>query len=280
METAEDVNKPSPSESQLNDNSNMEITTEDSDKASSTSSFSPEEDPGPGTVGVKVAGSETVDLMDKRVLASHSLYFRSCLLRFLGTSTVVELSRELVTPEAWQIIKQFLITSQLRLGEDYRLTTQVLQAVNYLQMEQVQDQTAEILKKLVNKTNFITLYDFSVLRGIGSLSSYIYYTVIKPEESIRRRKYGQFDLSVKLGQLSLKCHRVVLCRMSPKLAELFSGGDKEVEGGHKREVKEVNLGLEHKNLQKFYNVLDLAYLGKEVRELNGLFDRSHRDLFP
>ena len=40
------------------------------------------------------------------------------------------------------------------------------------------------LKKLVSKTNFLTVYDFAVLRGITSLSNYITSTIIKPAEVI------------------------------------------------------------------------------------------------
>ena len=49
-------------------------------------------------------------------------------------------------------------------------------------MDSAQAQTVEFLKKLVSKTNFLTVYDFAVLRGITSLSSYITSTIIKPAE--------------------------------------------------------------------------------------------------
>ena len=49
-------------------------------------------------------------------------------------------------------------------------------------MNKVQDATVEYLKKLVSKTNFLTVYDFAVLRGITNLSSYITSTIIKPAE--------------------------------------------------------------------------------------------------
>ena len=64
----------------------------------------------------------------------------------------------------------------------YQDAFEVLQASNYLQMDKVQDATVEYLKKLVSKTNFLTVYDFAVLRGITSLSSYITSTIIKPAE--------------------------------------------------------------------------------------------------
>ena len=61
---------------------------------------------------------------------------------------------------------------------------EVLQASNYLQMDSVQAETAEYLKNLVSKTNFLTVYDFAVSRGINSLSSYIMSTIIKPAEVV------------------------------------------------------------------------------------------------
>ena len=49
-------------------------------------------------------------------------------------------------------------------------------------MDKVQNMTAEYLKKLVSKSNFLTVYDFAVLRGITSLSNFITSTIIKPAE--------------------------------------------------------------------------------------------------
>ena len=63
-----------------------------------------------------------------------------------------------------------------------KVAFEVLQASNYLQMDAVQAKTVEYLKRLVSKTNFLTVYDFAVLRGINTLSSYITSTIIRPAE--------------------------------------------------------------------------------------------------
>ena len=69
---------------------------------------------------------------------------------------------------------------------------EVLQASNYLQMDSVQADTVEYLKKLVSKTNFLTVYDFAVLRGINTLSNYITSTIIKPAEVYRKLFFKYF----------------------------------------------------------------------------------------
>ena len=51
-------------------------------------------------------------------------------------------------------------------------------------MDQVQNTTAEYSKKLVSKANFLTVYDFAVLRGITSLSNFITSTIVKPAEVV------------------------------------------------------------------------------------------------
>ena len=93
-------------------------------------------------------------------------------------------------------------------------------------MDSVQADTVEYLKKLVSKTNFLTVYDFAVLRGITTLSNYITSTIIKPAEVMRRRKYGGFDLNLKLGQLVFKCHWSVLSSMSQKIKSVL--GDNQM----------------------------------------------------
>jgi len=140
-----------------------------------------------------------------------------------------------------------------------KVAFELLQATNYLQMDSVQAQTVEYLKKLVSKTNFLTVYDFAVVRGITSLSSYITSTIIKPAEVMRRRKYGVFDMNLKLGQLVFKCHQAVLSSMSLRIKTVMM----ENQGGD-RIVDSASFGIGSENSQLFYNVFELVYLGMEV----------------
>jgi hypothetical protein len=49
-------------------------------------------------------------------------------------------------------------------------------------MEEVHSLAAEFLKNFVSKTDFITLYNFAVHRGIETLKTFITSTLIRPEE--------------------------------------------------------------------------------------------------
>jgi len=213
---------------------------------------------------VKVSDSQTVHKMDKRLLAQKSEYFRSYLVRFHTnmmdeqemSEKMVELNSEFVSSEAWTVIKMYVEFGELQFSDE--VAFELLQATNYLQMDSVQAQTVEYLKKLVSKTNFLTVYDFAVVRGITSLSSYITSTIIKPAEVMRRRKYGVFDMNLKLGQLVFKCHQAVLSSMSLRIKTVMM----ENQGGD-RIVDSASFGIGSENSQLFYNVFELVYLGME-----------------
>ena len=111
-------------------------------------------------------------------------------------------------------------------------------------MDSVQADTVEYLKKLLSKTNFLTVYDFAVLRGITTLSNYITSTIIKPAEVMRRRKYGGFDLNLKLGQLVFKCHWSVLSSMSQKIKSVLGDNQMVVD----RVVDSFSFGITNENL--------------------------------
>jgi len=227
--------------------------------------LSPEEDPGPGSVQVQVSDSPTIHIMDKRSLARKSEYFRSYLVRFHTNNMeeqemsekMVELNSDFVSSEAWTVIKVYVEFGDLKLTDE--VAFEVLQASNYLQMDSVQAETAEYLKNLVSKTNFLTVYDFAVSRGINSLSSYIMSTIIKPAEVMRRRKYGGFDLNLQLGQLVFKCHRSVLSSMSQRIRTVLGEEQQMVDGV----VDSSSFGISSENSQLFYNVFELVYLGTE-----------------
>ena len=167
---------------------------------------------------------------------------------------------------------------------------EVLQASNYLQMDSVQAQSAEYLKTLVSKSNFLTVYDFAVLRGIKNLSSYIMSTIIKPAEVIlnifkyfkvpltskvmRKRKYGPFDLILKMGQLEFNCHSYVLANMSSRIKNVLQ--EKRQLENDEMLVEVLNedaamiccseFGISGEQLQTFYNAFENVYLGREVSE--------------
>ena len=166
---------------------------------------------------------------------------------------------------------------------------EVLQASNYLQMDSVQAQSAEYLKTLVSKSNFLTVYDFAVLRGIKNLSSYIMSTIIKPAEVIlntfenfkvpltskvmRKRKYGPFDLVLKMGQLDFNCHSSVLANMSSSIKNVLQGKSLENDEmhveGQTRDTAMIccyEFGITGEQLQTFYNAFENVYLGREVSE--------------
>ena len=76
---------------------------------------------------------------------------------------------------------------------------------------------------------------------------------------MRRRKYGGFDLNLKLGQLVFKCHWSVLSSMSQKIKSVL--GDNQIVD---RVVDSSSFGITSENSQLFYNVFELVYLGREV----------------
>ena len=111
-------------------------------------------------------------------------------------------------------------------------------------MDAFQADTVEYLKKLVSKSNFLTLYDFAVLRCITTLSTYITSTIIMPSEVMRRRKYRGFDLNLKLGQLVLKCHWSVLSSMSQMIKRVLGDNQMVVD----RVVDSFSFGITNENL--------------------------------
>ena len=76
---------------------------------------------------------------------------------------------------------------------------------------------------------------------------------------MRKRKYGGFDLNLKLGQLVFKCHCSVLSSMSQRIKTVL-GENKVVDRG----VDSSSFGITCENSQLFYNVFELVYLGREV----------------
>ena len=187
-----------------------------------------QEDPGPGDILVKISGSSITNSISKRQLALKSLYFRSYLARFhklekktdteKDKNTTVELKAEYVSEEAWKIIIQYItqdIKSEIKNGET---AIAVLEASNYLQIETLQNYAVIHIKKYINRSNHLNFHnDFVASRGIKTLGEYINSTIIKPAESVRRRKYGKFDLTITLGQFDFRCHKFVVSAASKKI---------------------------------------------------------------
>ena len=79
---------------------------------------------------------------------------------------------------------------------------------------------------------------------------------------MRKRKYGAFDLNLKLGQLVFKCHWSVLSSMSSHIKSVL--GEKPIDAGGVAEVDGSSFNITSENSQLFYNVFELVYLGREV----------------
>ena len=227
--------------------------------------LSQEEDPGPGMVSVKVSGSSTVHEIDKRLIAYKSLYFRSYLARFHekekkgDISKVVELGSDIVSELALEVIKRYLDSNRLDLKNGLE-AFEVLTAANYLKIEALEPLAEIQIKKYIDKKNVLDILD-KYVEGMGNqrLGSYISTTIIKPAENVRRRKYGKFDLTLKLGPLEFRCHRAVLSAASDRiktvLENLLSGVGV---------VKDSEIGVTEENSQHVYNLLDLIYVSQDL----------------
>lgn len=205
---------------------------------------------------VKLSDLPNLYPVSKRALAIRSLYFRSYLSRFFCPP--LEIKCDFVTREAWTAILPYLTQ-----GQDLLLTQdnayEVLQATNYLQMESAQALAAEFLQSLVTKTDFVTVYNFAVNRGIETLVNYIKSALIRPEEAMRKRKFGQFDLVLKLDQMEYRCHRSVVEKASVSVSEMLA---RNVE---MTQLDAKVLGVGPENSQHLYNMLESLYLGDQVR---------------
>ena len=226
--------------------------------------LSQEEDPGPGVVSVKVSGSSTIHEIDKRLIAWKSLYFRSYLARFhekekLDIGKTVELEPDIVSELALEVIKAYLDSNRLDLKNGLE-AFEVLEAANYLKIESLEPLAEIQIKKYIDKRNVLDILD-KYVEGMGNqrLGSYISSTIIKPAENARRRKYGKFDLTLKLGPLEFRCHKAVLAaasdKMKTELVDLPTG---------QNVINATDIGVTAENSQHAFNLLDLIYVSQDL----------------
>ena len=172
-----------------------------------------DEDPGPGVIPIKISGSPVIHEIEKRLLAFKSLYFRSYLARFhnrdnrnkdIGAELngAIELNADFVTHDAWEAIEVFIKENKY-IGKNCAEAVEVLEGANYLQIEALQTLAVADIKQYICQTNHVDFYNnFVASRGIKELGDFINSTIVRPSENIRRRKYGKFDLAIKLGHFS------------------------------------------------------------------------------
>ena len=227
--------------------------------------LSKEEDPGPGMISVRVSGSSTIHEINKRLIAYKSLYFRSYLARFHekekkgDISKVVELGSDIVSELALEVIKKYLDSNRLDLKNGLE-AFEVLTAANYLKIEALEPLAEIQIKKYIDKKNVLDILD-KYVEGMGNqrLGSYISTTIIKPAENVRRRKYGKFDLTLRLGPLDFRCHKAVLSAASDKIKTLFEN----LPSGQSV-VNNSDIGITEENSQHVYNLLDLIYVSQDL----------------
>ena len=227
--------------------------------------LSKEEDPGPGMISVRVSGSSTIHEINKRLIAYKSLYFRSYLARFHekekkgDISKVVELGSDIVSELALEVIKKYLDSNRLDLKNGLE-AFEVLTAANYLKIEALEPLAEIQIKKYIDKKNVLDILD-KYVEGMGNqrLGSYISTTIIKPAENVRRRKYGKFDLTLRLGPLDFRCHKAVLSAASDKIKTLFEN----LPSGQSV-VNDSDIGITGENSQHVYNLLDLIYVSQDL----------------
>ena len=221
----------------------------------------PDEDPGPGNVSVRLSGTHHEVHLNKRSFAAKSAYFRSWWSFQKDKSEeegrVLQLHPDEVTAEAFLVLAEFVRHSVLSCPSE-EVAEEVLVAANFLQMDAVQDEVVELIKKMVTKDNFVIFYNkYCVTRGLSKLQTFIMSTIVLPAEAARRRKYGPPDLVIKLQQFQFKCHQAVLVSASRKVREIVEANSsiKIIEG--------KDLGLTHENAQLAHNMFERIYLNEE-----------------
>ena len=226
-----------------------------------------DEDPGPGVIPIKISGSPVIHEIEKRLLAFKSLYFRSYLARFHNRNNrdkdigaelnAVELNADFVTHDAWEAIEVFIKENKY-IGKNCAEAVEVLEGANYLQIEALQTLAVADIKQYICQTNHVDFYNnFVASRGIKELGDFINSTIVRPSENIRRRKYGKFDLAIKLGHFSFKCHKAVVSGASDILKVNLAATKDNITDG-------VDIGATLDNAQAYYNLLEQIYIDREA----------------
>ena len=138
------------------------------------------------------------------------------------------------------------------------LPEKVLAAANYLQMEVLQDDVLGVIKKKITNVNCVTYFNkYCATRGIPKLETFIMSAIVRPSEVARRRKYGGFDLVLKLQQFPFKCHKAILAFASKKIKGILDR-DASIEV-----IEGKDLGLTHQDdVNLAYNLFEQIYLNE------------------
>ena len=223
-----------------------------------------EDDPGPGQVGVQVRGSGRVFLLDKRSAVAKSDYFKSHFAgRFPRHRRIIELDPEICTVGAVSVLTDYINTDYINLSAPEE-AEEVLKAANFLLLVEAQDFAVESVKKLVSRKNFVNFYhEYCVSRNIRQLEPII-TSIVRPGEAARRRKYGKFDLRLRLHQLDFPCHKAVVSAVCQKVKTIIADNpDIEMIEGR-------DLGVDYENAPAAYNMLESVYLNQQGEPLSSV----------
>ena len=163
-----------------------------------------------------------------------------------------------MTANSLAVVEKFVNQDDLSYRND-ELPEKLLASANYLQMDVLQNDVLQVIRKKINNLNCVTYYnDFCVNRGILKLESFIMSTIIRPAEAARRRKYGRFDLVIKLEHLPFKCHKAILSSASEKIKRILNQ-DATLEM-----MEGKDLGLTRQDdVQLAYSLFEQIYLSEE-----------------
>ena len=163
-----------------------------------------------------------------------------------------------MTANSLAVVEKFVNQDDLSYRND-ELPEKLLASANYLQMDVLQNDVLQVIRKKINNLNCVTYYnDFCVNRGILKLESFIMSTIIRPAEAARRRKYGRFDLVIKLQQFPFKCHKAILSSASEKIKRILNQ-DATLEM-----MEGKDLGLTRQDdVQLAYSLFEQIYLNEE-----------------
>ena len=229
-----------------------------------------ETDPGPGEVRVLVTDSSKVFRLNKRAAASKSEYFKVNLSSWHERDDfeTLKLDPEFCSAEAMTVLEEYINFGDL----DYSSPEQaeeVMKAANYLLMPEAEKHSVERVMRLISKQNFVNYYQtYCVTRGIIRLQNFIMSTIVRPSNSARRRKYGKFDMTIKLSHLEFPCHQSLMSAASRRIQNILTSPDQSlhpiVEGGE--------LGISSQNAQVAFNFLEWIYLNQQLPPVTSMAD--------
>ena len=177
---------------------------------------------------------------------------------------VIKLYPQEVSADALAVVEKFVNKEELSY-RDEGVAEEVLVAANYLQMDVLQADVLEVVKKGINNANCLNYYmNYVIGRGIGRLEAFIMSSIVRPAEAARRRKYGKTDLVIKLQQFPFNCHKTILASASKKIKGIL---DRDPRIGI---IEGEQLGLTDQNVQLAYNLFEQIYLNEETRKYSPL----------